>query len=243
MLPPGTFVIGSGISIGDNAFAIQPDPARRLPSTGPLAEIITVKDNVVYNLSRSNDRENTKNLLPDIPPVPKPLSDKEAVPVTVTGTVRDQQGAPVPLAVVRLLEVWDESDTNRNGVYWSTPTDSTGRFVIEQVEAKTYRLAVVKVDPTLGHMTSPMPTVDLTLPNHPLHYEIILSAPILPRLPTKPAPASPTTGKEPSHLPCPWTNNRSCIHVAPQLVDGIIHLFLLQKHHYNVILLQLTAVE
>ncbi|WP_054692399.1 carboxypeptidase-like regulatory domain-containing protein [Geotalea toluenoxydans] len=180
MLPPGTYLIASGISIGNShIFATQPDPKRRLPIEGPHAQIITVTDNSTHTLSRSNDRSD----FPFHESSPTVNQSQNAGLATVTGTVRDQAGNPVSLAVVNLLAP-DQPRGGRNKVYISTPTDAKGEYAIEMVKPQTYLLQAFRSDPLLGYMTSPAAPVDLSSPHNPLRYHISLSPP----RPSAPAP-------------------------------------------------------
>ncbi|WP_195892565.1 carboxypeptidase-like regulatory domain-containing protein [Geotalea daltonii] len=190
MLPPGTYLIASGISIGSGVFATQPDPKRRLPIEGPLAQIVTVTNNSTITLTRSNDRSN----LPPHETSPTGSRSKDTELVTVTGTVRDPAGNPVSLAVVNLLDP-DQPSNGRNRIYISTPTDASGEYVIEIVRPRPYLLQAFKSDSLLGNMKSPAAPVDLSSPHNPLRYHITLS----PR--THSAPAS--SGRQPSSLPAP----------------------------------------
>jgi hypothetical protein len=193
MLPPGRYLVGSGISISGTLYAVQPDPLRRLPIAGPKAQIVNLKDNTTQTLSLSAGESN-----PQLPGRGSASRQQDPQLVTVTGTVRDEGGAPVPLAVVTLLDP-AQHQRGRNRVYMSIPTDGNGRYTIEQVRAQTYLLEAVAMDPHRGYMKGEMPEIDLTAPHNPLRYDITIS-PSFPPAPTaqnEHPPAGPAISPKP----------------------------------------------
>jgi|GEM_PF-5528957 len=197
-LPEGTYVIGSGISIGGHTWAAQPDPARRLPLVGPQAQKIIVRNGLSYRLkataiiaSQLAAATQTATELP-------PPAARRTMPVTLTGLVRDSAGRPVANAVVQLLEPGSDGAVIGRVRYLSGPSDVDGKYRIEGAAPARFVIGAFKSDPLLGLLAGETAALDMADSKLPLAIDIFIQS------------ASPAPLKDQREAP-PATGNAAAV--------------------------------
>lgn len=173
-LPEGTYVIGSGISIGGHTWAAQPDPARRLPLAGSQAQKIIVRNGLSYRLKATaiiaGQLAAATRTATELPPP----AARRTMPVTLTGLVRDSAGRPVANAVVQLLEPGSDGAAIGRARYLSGPSDVDGKYRIEGAAPERFVVGAFKSDPHLGLLAGETATLDMADPKIPLAIDIFI---------------------------------------------------------------------